>query len=435
MKTPVEYYEELQSRYDEIGPGFCVLKWHHLEMHLGSAQSHSCFHCPQRHINLHEDFHNTLQKKRQRKTMLDGGRPVECGYCWKAEDAGSISPRIALTPIYTQMEPDIIETTAKLHWEDDVYPKYLEMSFSNKCQMKCSYCSTQNSSTLHEEIKKYGEYPLIHTDNYDQYKSHGRENLWDEDSEMYDKFWKWIRKAIMHLRVIRVTGGEPLLSEHTFKLAKFIRNHPNGKNVAFHVNSNLSVTTRRVDRFIKTMSQMESPKIYASVDTVGEQAEWIRHGLSWKTFELNLVQILNAHIPVGLMVTFNLLSIPKFKEFLDYVLTLKRLGNIKLDTPYMTNPKHLSALILDDKMMQTLKDALVYMEEQTDDSDPQKFNSGEFQKFKTVVTWVEKNRLDGPELNTHRKDFKIFVDEHDRRRGASWHDAFPELQYFYDGIE
>jgi hypothetical protein len=101
----------------------------------------------------------------------------------------------------------------------------------------------------------------------------------------------------------------------------------------------------------------------------------------------------------------------------------------------MTNPKHLSALILDDKMMQTLRDALVYMEEQTDDSDPQKFNSGEFQKFKTVVTWVEKNRLDGPELNTHRKDFKIFVDEHDRRRGASWHDAFPELQYFYDGIE
>jgi len=154
-----------------------------------------------------------------------------------------------------------------------------------------------------------------------------------------------------------------------------------------------------------------------------------------KLSELNLVQILNAHIPVGLMVTFNLLSIPKFKEFLDYVLSLKRLGDIKLDTPYMTNPKHLSALILDDKMMQTLKDALIYMEEQTDDSDPQKFNSGEFQKFKTVVTWVEKNRLDGPELNTHRKDFKIFVDEHDRRRGASWHDAFPELQYFYDGIE
>lgn len=434
MKTPVEYYKELQDRYDKVGPGFCVLKWHHLEMHLSSAQSHSCFHCPQRHINLEEDFHNTKQKMRQRKTMLEGGRPVECFYCWNVEDSGSISPRIALTPIYTEMQPDIIETTARMQWDEPVYPKYLEMSFSNKCQMKCSYCSTQNSSSLHEEIKKFGEYPLIHPENNSQYVSHGRENLWPENSEMYDKFWKWIREAVMHLRVIRITGGEPLLSEHTFKLAKFIRNHPNGENIAFHVNSNLSVSTRRIDRIIKTMFEMKSPKIYASVDTLGEQAEWIRHGLNWKTFEINLVQILNAHIPVGLMVTFNLLSIPKFKEFLEYVLELKRLGDVKLDTPYMTNPKHLSALILDDNMMNMLKDAEKFMEQNTDDGDNLKFNSGELQKFKTVVKWVEKNRFVEEDLNTHRKDFKLFVDEHDKRRNVSWHDAFPELQYFYDEI-
>ena len=31
--------------------------------------------------------------------------------------------------------------------------------------MKCSYCSTQNSSLLHEEINKFGEYPLIQMEN------------------------------------------------------------------------------------------------------------------------------------------------------------------------------------------------------------------------------------------------------------------------------
>ena len=430
MTSPVKYYKELQKRYDKVGPGFCVLKWHHLEMHLGSAQSHSCFHCPQRHLSLDEDLHNTKQKMEQRKLMLEGERPAECFYCWNVEDSGSISPRIALTPIYTEMEPDIIETTARLKWDEPVYPKYLEMSFSNKCQMKCSYCSTQNSSSLHEEIKKFGVYPLLNIENEGQYKSHGRENMYDEDSPMYDKFWDWFDEAKNHLRVLRVTGGEPLLHESTFKLAEMIKD----TDIAFHVNSNLSVSQRRVDRMIKTMREMRNPKIYASIDTVKEQAEWIRHGLNSNTFDINMFKIIGQQIPIGLMVTFNFLSIPKSKEFLSYVLQLKNIGDVKLDTPYMTNPKHLSALITDDKMLNLLRDSEKFMEDNTEDGNPKKFNSGELQKFKTVVRWVEQNRFTDEDLNSHRTDFKLFIDEHDRRRGSDWHAAFPELEYFYNAI-
>ena len=430
MTSPVKYYKELQKRYDKVGPGFCVLKWHHLEMHLGSAQSHSCFHCPQRHLSLDEDLHNTKQKMEQRKLMLEGERPAECFYCWNVEDSGSISPRIALTPIYTEMEPDIIETTARLKWDEPVYPKYLEMSFSNKCQMKCSYCSTQNSSSLHEEIKQFGVYPLLNIENEGQYKSHGRENMYDEDSPMYDKFWDWFDEAKNHLRVLRITGGEPLLHESTFKLAEMIKD----TDIAFHVNSNLSVSQRRVDRMIKTMRDMRNPKIYASIDTVKEQAEWIRHGLNSNTFDINMFKIIGQQIPIGLMVTFNFLSIPKSKEFLNYVLQLKNIGDVKLDTPYMSNPKHLSALITDDKMLNLLRDSEKFMEDNTEDGNPKKFNSGELQKFKTVVRWVEQNRFTDEDLNSHRTDFKLFIDEHDRRRGTDWHAAFPELEYFYNAI-
>ena len=172
---------------------------------------------------------------------------------------------------------------------------------------------------------------------------------------------------------------------------------------------------------IKTMRGMSNPKIYVSIDTIGKQSEWIRHGLNFDTFELNLFQILGQDIPVGLMVTFNFLSIPKFKEFLEYVLQLKVLGDIKLDTPYMTDPKHLSALITDDDQFTSLLNTLKFMESHTDDNDPKKFNSGEYEKFKTVVRWIEENRFTGDDLNNHRKDFKLFVDEHDRRRGSEWH--------------
>ena len=138
MNEVANYLDDITRRNNAIGQGFCVLKWWHLEMHLGTGNYHSCFHCPQQNLKLDEDMHNTLHKMQQRKTMLEGGRPDECSYCWKAEDVGAVSPRTTLTPIYTQMEEDIIETTANLKWDEYVYPKYLEMSFSNTCQMKCS---------------------------------------------------------------------------------------------------------------------------------------------------------------------------------------------------------------------------------------------------------------------------------------------------------
>lgn len=427
---PVEYYKEIKDRYDKIGSGFCVLKWHYLQIHHGSAQSHSCFHCPQRHLSLDEDLHNTKQKMKQRKTMLEGGRPEECSYCWNAEDVGAPSSRITMAPIYTEMQPDIIETTAKLKWDESVYPKYLEMSFSNVCQLKCSYCSTQNSSAWHDEIKKHGDYPLIDVENKNQYVSHGRENLYEEDSPMHQKFWEWFDEAKKHLKVMRITGGEPLLHESTFRLAEIIKD----TGIDFHVNSNLCVSKRRIKRLVTLNPDV---KIYASVDSIGTQAEWIRHGLDWEMFEDNISKLVHSNIEVGLMVTFNLLSIPKFHEFLQWVLRYKQFASdkFKLDTPFMTNPKHLSALILDDNMMDTLYSARHFMQKNTDDNNPHKFNSGEFAKFDRVVKLVESNRFDGEDLNRHRKDFRLFVDEHDKRRGVNWHECFPELKSFYESCD
>ncbi len=437
--TPLEYYEKIKEDYDKISPSMCVLKWEHLEMHLGSAQSHSCFHVPMKHINEDEDFHNTEQKKEVRNQMLDGVRPSECSYCWKAEDAGSWSPRITLAPIHTLKDKDIIVKTASLPRNADVYPKYLVMSFNTKCQLKCSYCGTQSSSSWYEEIKNDGPWDVISDESSRGYNLNGRETLYTgDDNAMTKKFWEWIKQAVMHLHTIRLTGGEPLLSENTFKLAKFIRNHPNGENIEFNVNSNLCVSDRRVERIIDTMKDMKKPKVYASIDSWGPQAEYIRHGLKVDMFERNLEKLVDAKIDVGIMSTFNFMSIPNYKELLDVILDFKGLSWIKgdatflLDTPHMVYPKHLSALIIDDKQLDNLRELVYYMSTHVDDNDVTKFNSGEYAKFERVLQWVEKNRFTGNELIKHRKDFRAFVDEHDKRRGTNFIETFPELEYFYE---
>ena len=43
-------------------------------------------------------------------------------------------------------------------WREDYNPKYVEVSFSNTCNFKCSYCGPQYSSKWVEEINQFGPY-------------------------------------------------------------------------------------------------------------------------------------------------------------------------------------------------------------------------------------------------------------------------------------
>ena len=88
MNETAKFYKDITERNNAVGKGFCVLKWWHLEMHLGTGNYHSCFHCPQQNLKLDEDMHNTLHKVQQRKTMLEGRR------CWCGKSQNNFNPDI-----------------------------------------------------------------------------------------------------------------------------------------------------------------------------------------------------------------------------------------------------------------------------------------------------------------------------------------------------
>ena len=73
-----------------------------------------------------------------RKQMLNGERPAECDFCWRIEDnTGEVSDRTLKS-----LDPYSIhdfDTISKLKGDEDIYPRYVEISFSNVCNFKCSY--------------------------------------------------------------------------------------------------------------------------------------------------------------------------------------------------------------------------------------------------------------------------------------------------------
>ena len=421
-KNQIEALQLIKDEQDNVGPGFCVLKWYHLEMHLGTGESHSCYHCPTQKIPLGADLHNTPQKIEKRAEMLQGNKPSECSYCWEVEDLGLISDRQTLAVQFFKHNRDIVKeaTDAGTGY---VYPKYLELSFTNKCQLACSYCGPVFSTTWEREIEEKGPYNLSIP--YNKIESPQIEN-----SPYVSKFWKWFPQAYKHLFVLRVTGGEPLLDKNTYKLLQYVKDNPR-KGLTFHCNSNLMVSENRVKKYIGLVKDIPNTKLYASIDSWGKQAEYIRHGLDTSHFEENLHRLLGNGISVGIMNTFNFLSIHNIEEFIFKMAELKNTYGdlITIDMPYMTNPEHLSAQILDDTHISIMENSLKTMEMYD------VFSTAEIEKYRKTVGWIKANRFQDLELLKHRRDFWHFVYEHDKRRGTDFKDAFPNIGFNNGPIE
>ena len=228
---------------------------------------------------------------------------------------------------------------------------------TNKCQMACSYCGPSFSSTWQKEIDEHGSY------NLSQQEYHNGDEYREKDSQYVTKFWKWFPQAYEHLFVLRVTGGEPLLDKNTYKLLEYLKANPR-KGLTFHCNSNLMVTENRVQKYINLVKDIPNTKLYASIDSWGKQAEYIRHGLDIEHFEENLIRLLAQGIPVGIMCTFNFLSIHNVSQFIFKMAELKtQFGDlITVDMPYMVEPLHLSAQIADDSHIHSMEESLKEMD-------------------------------------------------------------------------
>lgn len=432
-----EFHQTYLEKSDEISSTFCSAKWHMVTLHLAQGETHSCYHPWTHKVPLDElakdpgALHNTEFKKSQRKLMLNGERPKECDYCWRMEDLGNISDRVI-----RNAEPwakDDLDIFKNYTGDENVYPRHVEVSFSTTCNLKCSYCNPTVSSKWLEEVKQFGGYKTS-----TKFNDYIRPNkplpfILDRDHNPYvEAFWKWLPDAYSHMHVLRVTGGEPLMSKHTFTLLDYIAERPNS-NLEVIVNSNMCVPDKLIDQAIeagiKIAPQVKIFKMFASLDSVGEQAEYQRHGLDFEQFKKNVRRFLDE-IPnsrVSFTCTFNVFSVPKVKEFMHYIFELYTdYGNrISFDTPYLRYPPHQCIQILPNEYSKYLDDAIEYMTSQN-------FPKITIDKIRRLKSYMINKTFTDDEIRTYRKDFVVFVDEHDRRRGTNFLKTFPELKEFYE---
>jgi len=436
----------------ELGPGLCLAKWKQVSLHLPTGLNNSCYHPPLHAIDatLLADnpgaLHNTPFKKEQRKIMLRQERPAECSYCWNIEDTGNLSDRH-----YRSGEPwaaDALDSIKNSTGDEDVIPSYVEVNFNHACNLACSYCSPQFSSTWEQEINRMGGYPTSRIHNDPSHFTGRNRPIPARDANPYvEAFWRWWPTLYPQLKHFRMTGGEPLMDKNTYRVFDYVLALPN-PDLHLNVTSNFSVETGLFEKYIGYVKQLCNTQIehfmqYVSLDSgIDRHAEYIRHGMNYDRV-MSYSHHFLAEIPyrnsLTFIITMNNLSVLGLQPLLERILEMRReysttYQRVWFDTPLLRQPAWQSLQILPPAYADILERTADWMELNLETAaDPfHGFKDYEVQRLRRDIAWMRS----GTDCVAEKKaDFYKFFSEHDRRRGTDFLWSFPEMTTWWKECE
>jgi organic radical activating enzyme len=447
---------DLQEKVDQlnaVSPTFCLAKWKQSTTTLYNGMTHSCHHPVQHKIQVEDiqknprGLHNTPIKIVARKDMLKGIQTKECDYCWNIENLGQnhFSDRHYKSATESMGIWQSFDEVLKSGVGENIAPAYLEVAFENTCNFKCSYCSPDVSSRWMEEIQAHGPIKLSthHHHHLDWLKQTGRFPIHHKEHNPYiEAFWKWWPELYKSLDTFRITGGEPLLSENTWKVFDHIIAEPR-KELAFSLNTNMGIPVKLVDKLIDRVNQVDGKirniSIFTSAESTGAQAEYSRFGMDWELFKSNCERFLEKtgdDVRLQLMTTVNVFSVSTFADFLRWISALRLRFNktaahnrIGFSVAYLRWPRFLCLTQLDENQKKAFAQSMKeLLDELQAKGDIEKMYLEEVDMINRMVNFTTSQEQDPILL----KDFKLFIDEYDKRRGTDFHAVFPELKAMYD---
>lgn len=507
-----EYYQRaeiMRDKLKEVSPSMCLAKWLQVSINLNNGTTQSCYHPPAHPIPLQElaidvsALHNTKFKKQERALMRSGERPSGCNYCWQVEDSDNTqlsdrhykSSEWWAEPYYNE----VINNTS-----DKVVPRYVEVNFNQACNFKCMYCSPHLSTTWQDEIEEFGPYKFDHSSHNDinslTTKGYMPLESSTKDNPYVTAFWEWFPSIYRKLRVFRMTGGEPLMDKNTFKVLDYVNQNPHGQ-LELSITSNMCPPSQKLfDTFIKKVQAIEEFRtyedlenfnehsgnhwyvdkgfkhfwLYVSFDSVGKQAEYMRTGLNYDEMLANVKTFLKStrFTTVSFINTFNILSIPNLKGYLQLILDLrvefgganqeefliapkatqdeeshgithkqykqKRFQRIFFDIPLLKYPNWFDVQNATPELISIVEDCVKFMEENEQDENYGKtltgFKPHEILKLKRNLT-IMKESINPIQLDTNRKQFYQFITQYDQRRNTNFLETFPEMHNFWNECE
>lgn len=441
---------------NEVSPTFCLAKWLQVTTNLYNGTTHSCHH-PSSHkiseesvLKTPNSLHNTPIKIYAREEMLKGIQTRECQYCWNVENLPEKTISDRLYKSNNSWARPYLDKVLRAGNGENINPTYMEIAFENVCNFKCTYCTPDVSSRWMEEIQSHGAYKLngheLH--NLEYLKKTGKFPIHHKEYNPYiEAFWKWWPDLYKDLHTFRITGGEPLLSENTWKVLEYIKSNPR-PNLTLSINTNMGVPHNLIIKLVDVINTLIKNKmvkelmIFTSAESIEKQCEYIRYGMDWNLYNQNIEYFLSntdERITLHVMTTINILSCPGLEGFLKWVINLREKYNksnshnrIGFNLSYLRFPQFitLTQLTTDLKSLysETWKKFAI---ENSDSSHLGTLYLEEVDQINRLCGFMNSKTED----KNLMKDFYLYYTEADKRRKTNFNLTFPELVGYMETCE
>lgn len=407
----------------------CQLKWTHSTIYLTDGVSASCHRVrgdPMEVRNGELNFHNISAKLEARKKMLRGEWPGRgCEHCKHIEEVGGTSDRMQTLHLEGTTAPPELDTNLEAV---DVTPRQLEVYWGNTCQQSCIYCGAHYSSTIQQEEKRFGDFKKEGVEITDQWKKNPK------IAEHTELLFEWFKNHLHELHKIFVMGGEPFLQKETFRFIEFLEqgNYPDLTLVFF---SNMNIEHERFKKWMDRLEvlqrsgRLDKIQIFFSCDALGKEGEYVRTGLDLNVAIKNFEYILhNTSFDQGINSALTVTAVPGMPAMVKYINECSKIKPIFWSMmkanqyeiaprPYMY-PGIFGPKINDWGLREAVELFDPYTRGYIDSvkSSQKQFMLGNVKEFD--------NRE--PSLIRQRQ-FKIYLDELDRRRGTNWKKIYPQI--------
>ncbi len=421
------------SEGDRVSDTFCIMPWVHLHT-WPNGNVYPCCLADSDHPlgnlkdNTLEEIWNSTDLKKIRVELLDGKKPEVCKRCYMQEDMGSSSFRVSSNNQWQHHIDKAVETTLEDGTDTNFKLNYWDFRFSNVCNLKCRMCGPELSSSWYaDQIKMYG------SSSTPQALVHMNDGSLEDVMIYVDRF-------INDVEEIYFAGGEPfIMDEHYIILEKLIA----AGNTKCRIRYNTNFTSLKFKKwdlielwkpFIK--DNLDNVRIFASLDGIGEVAEYARKNTKWSVVEDNIKRVHDAGMNVWTSSTINIFNIFHLPVFVERMHELGIPSSRMQMNNVLTFPDYYCINILPDDLKQMAIENLDnHIKEHGFKSNLNRYpydynhlekNYNVIKKYFDISTTRPKEEI--------LRDLKRFTEIKDKTRNESFIETFPHYKKWYESL-
>lgn len=354
------------------------------------------------------DEMSTLRREMLEGNLSDKNKEI-CRQCIQNDKQGVQSRRKIQNETYFAW-PKVLDVINK--YED---PKYIAQPedlvyvnwkiLGNLCNLKCLMCGPSASSKIAAEWKKHNIFN--HSDLI------ASERIpYDENSiESYMKDFKTILTKIDRFALV---GGEAFINPNFDEIWDILITSENTKNLTLLIITNGTLLPQKV---LDNADKFKQLTLLFSIDGVGDRGSYVRSGLDWQKFDINLKRALESKAEVATTVATSMLNIGYLDDIYDYLKSVDIPDKaIKWDA-VVTDPPHLRAVNLPVSIKET------YLKKLSNHVAFQKNNK----KFDSALEILKSNQGDHAQFEKGIS----FLKKTDSVRNTNLLDHFSEFEEYY----